>query len=116
MTDEAGTASCDDVASAAIDAIELTPEEAATEAYESVLVTVSGAVSDSSYDCSVDGSSCDDEGLWEVGGSEGVVVYDMTFECSDWDSEIGEVPVTGVMMYRWERRRLTPRVQSDFGG
>jgi hypothetical protein len=80
------------------------------------LVTVTdGVVTDSDYDCGVDGSSCADAGLWELGGSDGVVVYDSTYECADWTAAIGSLPVTGVMMFRWERRRIVPRISTDLG-
>jgi hypothetical protein len=91
----------------------LTPEEAADEAYEGVLVTVNGTVTNTAYDCSVDGS-CSDEGLWEIGGSSGVLVFDRLYEDADWSDNIGVVPVTGVMNYRWNRRRVMPRSRADF--
>ena len=66
----------------------------------------------------MDGSSCNDEGLWEVEGSgssnAALLVYDDAYECSDWLDTIGELPVTGVMMYRWNRRRLMPSTGFDF--
>ena len=93
----------------------LSPSEAATEAYEGVLVTVDGAVTDSDYDCSQDGSGCSDSGLWEIGGSAGVVVFDRCYTGGDWEAVKGTTPVTGVMTTRWERRRLMPRTDDDFG-
>lgn len=93
----------------------LTVEQAATEAYEGVLVTINGSVSDLDYDCAVDGS-CSDTGLWEVGGGEGIVVYDRCYEGAGWDGLKGTLPVTGVMTTRWNRRRIMPRFDSDFGG
>ena len=72
-------------------------------------------MTNAAYDCSVDGSSCADTELWELDGASGVVVYDDGYECADWSSMIGEVPVTGVMMFRYDRRRVTPRLTSDFG-
>jgi cytosine/adenosine deaminase-related metal-dependent hydrolase len=112
----AGTGTCTDETTApVITPAMVTVAEAADEAYEGVLVTLTDAtVTDFDYDCSVDGSSCNDEYLWEVGGSEGVLIYDNAYECSDWTDMIGNVPVTGVMMFRWERRRLVPRLGSDF--
>ena len=93
---------------------DLTAEDAADEAWEGVLVTVSGSVTNSAYDCSVDGADCKDEGLWEIAGSAGVVVYDKYYTDSDWADHVGQTPVTGVMGYRWDRRRLMPRSGSDF--
>ena len=92
----------------------LSAEDAADEAWEGVLVTVSGTVTDTAYDCSVDGSSCSDEGLWEIGGSSGVLAYDKFYVDSDWATHVGTTPVTGVMGFRWDRRRLMPREASDF--
>ncbi len=78
-----------------------------------MLVTVSGTVTNPAYDCGVDGS-CSDEGLWEIGGSSGVLVFDRLYEDADWTDNIGVVPVTGVMNYRWNRRRVMPRSRADF--
>jgi hypothetical protein len=75
---------------------------------------VSGTVTDESYDCSVDGA-CTDANLWEIGGPTGVLVYDRCYEDADWTAQVGEVPVTGVMGFRWERRRLMPRTTADWG-
>lgn len=98
--------------------LEVTVAEAATEPYEGVLVRLTDVtaadVTDEAYDCSVDGS-CSDEDLWEIGGPTGVVVYDRLYEDGDWVSQIGTVPVTGVMGWRWGRRRLMPRFSTDFG-
>ena len=82
-----------------------------------MLITVTGTVSNESYSCAVDGS-CSDTGLWEIGGSTGVVVYDRMYSGSDWTSQKGSngetVTVTGVMGYRFSRRRLQPRSSADF--
>ena len=75
-----------------------------------------GTVTNAAYNCSVDGSSCKDTGLWEVGGSTGVVLYDKLYTDSDWDAQIGTLPAAGVMGFRFERRRLMPRDGEDFGG
>ena len=91
----------------------LDASDAALEAWEGVLVTVSGTVTNSAYDCGVDGN-CSDEGLWEVGGAGGVVVYDKYYQDADWADHVGQLPVTGVMGYRFDRRRLMPRDGEDF--
>jgi hypothetical protein len=101
--------------SGTITAAQVSAAEAATEAYEGVLVEISeGTVTNAAYDCSVDGSSCSDSGLWEIGGAAGVVVYDRLYEDSDWADHVGDIPVVGVMGYRFDRRRLTPRDADDF--
>jgi hypothetical protein len=98
----------------AVAPVPLTVAQAATEPYESVLVTItSGTVTIPAYDCAVDGN-CSDADLWEIGGPTGVVVYDRLYEDADWLTNIGTVPVTGVMGFRWNRRRLMPRDSSDF--
>ncbi|MGC6515253.1 MAG: amidohydrolase family protein [Myxococcota bacterium] len=101
-----------------ITAVALTVNEAMTETYESVLVTLTDAkVTDDAYDCSTfpGSSGCGDAGLWELNGSTGVVVYDRMYEDSDWTAQIGMLPVTGVMGYRWGRRRIMPRTGDDLG-
>ena len=113
----AGTSTCsEETDEPAVTPVSLTVAEATDEAYEGVLVTLTdGSLSDSAYDCSVDGSSCADTDLWEVDGSDGLLVYDFAYECADWTDQVGELPVTGVMMYRYDRRRITPRLDTDFG-
>jgi len=113
----AGTGECDDESTdPVITPIALTVEEAVDESYEGVLVTLTdGVVTNPAYDCSVDGSACADEGLWEIGGSDGLLVYDFAYECGDWSAEVGTLPLTGVMMFRWDRRRMIPRTDADFG-
>ncbi len=98
-----------------IEPVDVTLEQAASEAYEGMLVRVDGAVTNLNYDCSVDGSACRDAGLWEVGGRSGVVVFDRAYAGSDWTARKGQLPVAGVMTFRFERRRLMPRTAADFG-
>jgi hypothetical protein len=96
----------------------LTVSEARDEAYEGVLVRLTNAVlSAESYDCSVDNDRCSDENLWEVndGSSAAIVVFDRVYEASDWETTVGELPVTGVMSYRFDRRRILPRSRVDLG-
>jgi hypothetical protein len=111
---EEATLSVHGPAPAPIEPVELTAAEAAGEAYEGVLVTVTGTVSAQSYSCAGDGDGCADAALWEVGGAAGVVVYDRLYQDADWAARIGQTPVTGVMGWRWERRRLMPRSAADF--
>ena len=94
----------------------VTVSEAATEEYEGVLVTLTdGSVTDAAYDCGPpSGGICDDPGLWEIDGEDGVVVFDRLYEDADWETHIGSLPVTGVMNYRWDRRRIMPRTAGDF--
>ena len=95
--------------------IPLLLSQATQEQYEGVLVTITdGAVTNLAYNCAVDGA-CSDPLLWEIGGATGVVVYNKVYEDADWSAHIGEQPVTGVMTYRWNRRRVMPRYGTDFG-
>ena len=99
-----------------IEPIELTVAEAVEEAYEGVLVHITdGAVTNAAYNCSVDSGSCSDADLWEVGGPDGLLVDPRFYQNIDWASQIGTLPVTGVMGWRFSRRRLLPRSASDFG-
>ena len=98
--------------SGSVTAESLTATEASDEAWEGVLVTVSGSVSDAAYDCVVDGENCADSELWEIDSA--VLAYDKYYADSDWTANIGTTPVTGVMGYRYDRRRLMPRTSSDF--
>jgi len=102
--------------SMALSATPVTTAQALDEAYEGVLVRITDTTStNNTYDCSVEGA-CTDANVWEVVGPAGaVVVYDRAYQDADWVSKIGTYPVTGVMMYRWNRRRILPRTTADFG-
>ncbi len=90
--------------------------DATTEAFEGTLVTIStGTVTDTTYDCAADNAACHDTGLWEIGGAAGVVVSDDVWTGGAWSSQVGVTPVTGVMQWRFDRRRILPRVNADFG-
>jgi cytosine/adenosine deaminase-related metal-dependent hydrolase len=90
--------------------ISLTASEAADEMYEGVLVRLTGGeVTNDAFDC-----GCGDTGLWEIDGAAGVVVFDRYYEDSDWAARTGTLPLTGIMGFRWDRRRVMPRVASDF--
>ncbi len=92
----------------------ITVAQATAEEWEGVLVTLTdGVVTDAAYDCGVDDPGCADPNLWEIGGPNGVLAYDRFYEDADWASNIGNLPVTGVMGYRWSRRRIMPRTTSD---
>jgi hypothetical protein len=84
--------------------------EVADEMYEGVLVRLTGGeVTNDAFDC-----GCGDTGLWEIDGAAGVVVFDRYYEDSDWAARTGTLPLTGIMGFRWDRRRVMPRVASDF--
>lgn len=98
----------------------VTLDEATSEPYEGVLVQITGTVTSAAHDCSGDdpNGDCSDENLWEIGGADGVLVYDRFYDGSDWAAHVGamdsEVTVTGVMGFRFARRRIMPRAASDF--
>jgi len=93
----------------------ITVAEAMDESYEGVLVTLTDIETTvSPYDCSADVSSCSDPNLWELNGS--IVVYDRLYGDADWTDNMALSPVTGVMSYRFDRRRIMPRMGSDIGG
>lgn len=101
-------------AGAPITPVRLSATAAASESMEGMLVEINGAVTtDFSYDCFQDDPSCSDFGLWEIGGSSGVVAYDFIYQDSNWLDRVGSPTVIGVMSYRWGRRRILPRTSAD---
>lgn len=100
---------------------EVSVADALEEAYEGVLVRLIDAVpGDLNYSCAADNENCSDEALWTVRGqgdsNDEIIVFDRSYGSDDWADNIGSVPVTGVMTYRFDRRRIMPRTSSDFGG
>ena len=103
-----------------IEPVELSVDEAALEDYEGVLVKITSGVTsvDTNYDCTMDDPGCSDDDLWRYNGSTGnVVAYDLFYgqSSSEWLTHEGEQPVTGVMHYRRNSRRILPRTPADFG-
>ncbi|MEE2755344.1 MAG: thrombospondin type 3 repeat-containing protein [Myxococcota bacterium] len=98
----------------------VTLAEALDESFEGVLVIVSDAVlGETTYDCSVDNANCSDEGLWTLSspstGTDRLLVFDRLYDADDWPDRVGMLPVTGVLTYRFDQRRIMPRSESDFG-
>jgi cytosine/adenosine deaminase-related metal-dependent hydrolase len=96
--------------------ISLTVAQAATEPYESVLVTLTDVTTvDNPYDCAADVAICDDSALWEL--NDTIVAYDQFYQDADWAAEASAAgagtDVTGVMFFRFERRRICPRTAAD---
>ncbi len=94
--------------------VSVTVAEAATEPYEGMLVTLSDATTVvNPYDCSGDSATavCADANLWEVNNS--IIVYDKVYVGADWATEAGQLGITGVMSFRFERRRIQPRSSAD---
>jgi cytosine/adenosine deaminase-related metal-dependent hydrolase len=93
---------------------ELTVAQAQQEQYEGMLVRLTNvsAIEDP-YDCSVDHEACADQNLWRVNNA--IVVYNRLYQDEDWGARSGQSPITGVMMTRFDRRRIMPRSGGDFG-
>ena len=94
----------------------LSVANAALEDYEGVLVELTDVASSSAWDCANDNPICADQDLFEVsdGATAKIVVYNKAYEDADWASHVGDTAVTGVMMYRFDRRRIMPRTAADF--
>jgi hypothetical protein len=92
----------------------LTVAQAMDEKYEGMLVQLTNVKSvQNPYDCSVDNPACADQSLWSVNNR--VVVYNRLYQDDDWTARMGQDPITGVMMTRFDRRRIMPRSGGDFG-
>jgi predicted extracellular nuclease len=95
--------------------VPLTSAQAADEMYEGMLVRlVDVSTINPSYSCSLDDAMCTDLRLWEVNGSGGILVYNFVYEDFDWDSRSASTGITGVMNWRYNRRRIMPRNGADF--
>jgi hypothetical protein len=93
--------------------IEITVTQALDEAYEGMLVRVMDVSSvENPYDCTADNSACSDDNLWRANGS--LIVYDRLYGGADWASHMNATPVAGVMMTRFDKRRIMPRADGDF--
>jgi hypothetical protein len=98
----------------AIPALPLTVAQASLEQYEGMLVRLTDITSyQYPYSCSADSPLCVDTDLWQVNGASGIIVYGTAYEGSDWLSQVGASSVTGVMTWRFERRRIQPRIATD---
>ncbi|MBP6628069.1 MAG: amidohydrolase family protein [Kofleriaceae bacterium] len=100
--------------------IAVTVAAAATEPYEGVLVTLTDVTQvDSPHVCSADNPACADANLWEVNNT--IVVWDRFYGdgAASWTAETAAAAadmsptVTGVMWFRFDRRRLVPRGAAD---
>ncbi len=98
-----------------ISPVAVTIAQAASEEYEGMLVSLTDVTTfNDPYDCSGDGS-CLDTDLWEVvdASATGIVVYNRAYAGADWIAEKSQPEVTGVMTYRFDRRRIQPRDNAD---
>lgn len=102
--------------------IPLTVAQASTEPYEGVLVQLTDVTSVTiPYACLGDEATCTDTLLWQLNGGTGILAWDECYagSTSEWTAEgagltSGE-PINGVMFYRYNRRRLMPRLAGDIG-
>jgi cytosine/adenosine deaminase-related metal-dependent hydrolase len=101
------------VGTGSVSPVELTVSQALDEAYEGMLVRVMDVTQvENPYDCSADNSACSDDNLWRANGA--LLVYDRLYGDADWTTRVSPTPVAGVMMTRFDKRRIMPRVSADF--
>jgi large repetitive protein len=90
----------------------LTVAQAAGEEYEGVLVRLTDVSQvEMPYSCQADAAACNDPDLWEV--NDAIVVFKRLYQGTDWTSKMGSTIVSGVMTYRFDRRRIMPRTAAD---
>lgn len=91
----------------------LTVAQAADEMYEGVLVTLTDAAGVvAPYSCAVDNPACMDADLFEI--DETIVVWNRLYAGDDWVAHMADTTLSGVMSWRFDRRRLMPRSAADF--
>jgi len=101
--------------------VAVTVAAAATEPYEGVLVTVTDVIKvDYPYSCAADNPACTDANLFEL--NDTIVGWDRFYGdgAASWTAEVTAAAggtmtptVTGVMYYRFDRRRIAPRAAAD---
>jgi cytosine/adenosine deaminase-related metal-dependent hydrolase len=121
LTEVGGPATLDShVAGTPLAPTTLTVAQATDEAYEGVLVTLTGITQvDNPYSCAADAAACTDQRLFEL--NDAIVAWDRFFAdgAPAWTSEAAAAAadmtptVTGVMHYRFDRRRVVPRTGAD---
>ena len=93
--------------------VEITVSQALEEAYEGMLVRVMDVNAvENPYDCTADNAACSDDNLWRANSA--LIVYDRLYKDADWASHMTPQPVAGVMMTRFDKRRIMPRTAADF--
>ena len=100
--------------------VALTVAQASDEAYEGTLVRLTNVSKvDNPHNCSADNPACSDQRLWEV--NDAIVVWDRFYADgqTSWVAETNAAAadmtptVTGVMWFRFDRRRIVPRTAAD---
>ena len=100
--------------STTLSATPMTVAEAMNESHEGMLVQLVDITrSTVPYSCFSDDPLCTDTRLWEVNGPGGIIVYDFMYTDFEWDFRQGLSNVTGVMGWRYGRRRIMPRTDQD---
>jgi hypothetical protein len=93
--------------------VEISVSQALDEAYEGMLVRVMDVSAvETPYDCTADNAACSDDNLWRANSA--LIVYDRLYDGTDWASHMAPQPVAGVMMTRFDKRRIMPRSAADF--
>lgn len=120
LTEVSNAAVLTRVAGAPLAPIALTVADAATEPYEGVLVTLTDVTKvDHPYSCAADNAACMDQRLFEL--NDAIVAWDRFYADgqASWTSEATAAAtdmsptVTGVMHFRFDRRRIVPRSAAD---
>ena len=120
LTEVGGAVVLSHTAGTPIAPIALTVAQAADEAYEGTLVRLTGVTAvDNPHDCVADNPACADQRLFELNNA--IVAWDRFYADgqTSWTSEAsaadadGTPSVTGVMWYRFDRRRIVPRSAAD---
>jgi hypothetical protein len=120
MTEISGAMVTSRTAGAPLAPVPLTVAVAATEPYEGVLVTLTDVVKvDYPYSCAADNPACADANLYELDDS--IIVWDRFYGdgAASWSSEAAAAAadmtptVSGVMYFRFDRRRIAPRLAAD---
>jgi large repetitive protein len=120
MTEIEGAAVLARTSGTPLAAIPMTVAQAATEPFEGVLVRLTDVTQiDIPYLCSDDNPQCTDARLWEL--NDTIIAWDNVWQGTQtqWNAEGAALmpgqPVTGVMFYRFDRRRIMPRLPADVG-
>jgi hypothetical protein len=124
MTQVEGAAVLSSSAGTPIAPIRLSVDAAQDEKYEGTLVTLTldaTTTVEPTFDC----GDCPDDNLWKINGTTGatsfIVVFDRAWQGSgpEWAAAIARAQaggdVTGVMIWRFDTRRIVPRTPADIG-
>jgi hypothetical protein len=124
MTQLEGATILSSSAGTAVEPVRLTVDAAQDEKYEGSLVTLTldaTTTVEPTFDC----GTCPDDNLWRINGTTGatsfIVVFDRAWQGTspEWAAAIARAQaggdVTGVMIWRFNTRRIVPRTPADIG-